>query len=72
MGPRYCLLALAHSLEMVGEGHRSPAVEDNFAMGILGEGIGSMEVAGIPLSNREWVANGGWKAVCLRGGGGAP
>lgn len=57
---------------MVGEGHRSPAVEDNFAMGILGEGIGSMEVAGIPLSNREWVANGGWKAVCLRGGGGAP
>lgn len=39
----------AHSLEMVEEGDHSSGVE----VGILEEGIGSVEVAGIPLSNSE-------------------
>lgn len=38
-----------HSLEMVEEGDHSSGVE----VGILEEGIGSVDVAGIPLSNSE-------------------
>lgn len=63
MGPRYGLPA--HSLEIVEGGHYSPVVEDSLAAGMPEEGTGLAEVAGILLSDFQWVANGGWNSSML-------
>lgn len=46
----------AHTLELVGEAHRSPAGVDSPVVGNPEEDTGSAEAAGILLSNRERVS----------------